>query len=343
MAVKVWQKDSSHWISKFPPIYRTLFEHPEYYDFNQIIYLLEALAPTASPISQGRDPSQEVIEICATTSLANPSGAIGGLDLSTDGKAILWVHFLGLAGIQGPLPDFVNEALLDESKKKERNIVDFLNIFNHRLASLYHRFYQKLFPALQNKPLTETHFGEIFKTLCNDSEPNFFPFHGLSWPIHSSIAALEKVLWDQFTCPVHVTPWRGGWNCPPLSNLSYIGFSGQFQQLGRTMILGKQIFYQSKGISINLEVRDFKTLCEFLDIPRYCREKFQSFKKIIKRWCGINQECWLCLSIPASQVPPIRLNQRFALGKNSWLLSKVSEKNILIKTPWLPISIYQIK
>jgi len=49
------------------------------------------------------------------------------------------VNFMGIAGIQGPLPLPYTEILMSRMRQKDMAFRDFLDIFNHRLVSVFTR------------------------------------------------------------------------------------------------------------------------------------------------------------------------------------------------------------
>ena len=63
--------------------------------------------------------------------------------LSVNNKQALEVSFFGLFGSQGILPQHYTELMLSRLKQKDTSLVDFLDLFNHRLSSLFYRAWEK--------------------------------------------------------------------------------------------------------------------------------------------------------------------------------------------------------
>ena len=116
-----------HTALKIPALYQDVLNHPHQYAFDQIIFLLEALFPDAKPIGTGPLGDQEALRIRSRTSFANPASEVFKLEFPPhSAQPVLWINFLGLAGIQGPLPDFVTEQIIERLKKKDFHLRDFL-------------------------------------------------------------------------------------------------------------------------------------------------------------------------------------------------------------------------
>ena len=56
-----------------------------------------------------------------------------------DAPARLTVNFLGLFGPNGPLPLHITEYALDRLRVQHPTLVAFLNLFHHRMLSLFYR------------------------------------------------------------------------------------------------------------------------------------------------------------------------------------------------------------
>src|SRR5947199_9804372 len=53
------------------------------------------------------------------------------------------VNFMGLSSPTGVLPTPYTELIIERAQKKDNGFRDFLDIFNHRLISLFYRAWEK--------------------------------------------------------------------------------------------------------------------------------------------------------------------------------------------------------
>ena len=78
-------------------------------------------------------------------SLAFPAAEIQRLELPEDdaGQPRMDVNFLGLTGPQGVLPIYYTQLIAERARLRDTAIRDFLDIFNHRMISLFYRAWEK--------------------------------------------------------------------------------------------------------------------------------------------------------------------------------------------------------
>src|SRR5271169_3450696 len=126
-----------------PTVKDILYTEPFRFEFHQAIKLLEYLHPKAAPYGETIDPLEEVVNVKSRVYLESLSSDIYSLEkieLSEKDKAIaptiLNVNFMGIAGIQGPLPFPYTEMIIQRVRSGDTSLKDFLDIFNHRLISI---------------------------------------------------------------------------------------------------------------------------------------------------------------------------------------------------------------
>jgi len=134
-----------------------LFEHPERFSAFQAVRLLEWAARRAAadprlnaprPVGESHDPTEEVVRLGAVVWPAFAATEIAeahldGLWEDRTGPPGLRVTYMGLTGPSGVLPPAVGDAVVDTVKARSRSLRDFLDLFDHRLLSLFHRAWKK--------------------------------------------------------------------------------------------------------------------------------------------------------------------------------------------------------
>jgi type VI secretion system protein ImpH len=149
-----------------------LYEDSCTFDFFQAVRLLGLFQPFRTPVGQvGQVDVPETVRFQAHASLAFPASAIHEIVPPTTPGSVprMTVTFLGLTGPSGVLPAHYTEMLLPgsytelrrraerlkrEIKDDERHALrDWLDLFNHRLISLFYRAWEKyrLYPAYERR------------------------------------------------------------------------------------------------------------------------------------------------------------------------------------------------
>lgn len=113
------------------------------YSFYQLVETLYKLADIDAETALSSPAQEEPIRFTAMAGLDFPIRDIVQLLQTKEGKYQVEVSFLGLHGSQSPLPTYYLEALAKEYTHKENRLVDFLDLFNHRLILLLHHIWRK--------------------------------------------------------------------------------------------------------------------------------------------------------------------------------------------------------
>ena len=205
------------------------------FDFHQAIRLLEKLRPGAHPLGEGPNPLKEAVAIESRVT-QSPSGAdLQSLDLSSPGtRPVLTVNFLGIGGIQGPLPTPYTELLVERLRQKDTGFKDFLDIFNHRLASFWHRMRKKVVLGIAQVRPEHTAAGKSFLDLAGIGSPYLqnrlaipdqalLAHTPLFWKRPRSLIGLQRLLRSTFGLPITVSQFQGAWQVAPERDWTKIG------------------------------------------------------------------------------------------------------------------------
>ncbi len=122
--------------------------HPAHaWEFHPLVrHLLEELQPRVRPGEPGR-PEDERVRFVSNPSLGFPASEVASLEWSgPEGaeRATVMVNFLGLHGQASPLPShYAQQVLWDLIEPEGKRVLDFLDLFNHRMVSLLYRAREK--------------------------------------------------------------------------------------------------------------------------------------------------------------------------------------------------------
>ena len=126
------------------PLKDRLFEEHYNFSFFKAVSLLESLFPVKKPLGQTLEPDKEAVRFSVKPSLAFPGSDISRLEQSQDdGSVKMEVTFMGLIGPAGVMPHWYTEMVVGRIWKKDHSLADFLNIFHHRLISLFYLAWKK--------------------------------------------------------------------------------------------------------------------------------------------------------------------------------------------------------
>lgn len=136
MASKKWQSSASLKDRLFKEFYR--------FSFFKAVQLLDSLSPAKEPLGQTLSPEQEAVRFCVKPSLSFPPSDISNLVQQDEKKPIeMEVAFMGLIGPAGVLPHWYTELAIERVREKDLSLVAFLDLFHHRLISLFYLAWKK--------------------------------------------------------------------------------------------------------------------------------------------------------------------------------------------------------
>jgi type VI secretion system protein ImpH len=119
-----------------------LADRPRGFAFFRAVHVLSRLHPERNPIGEWHDPTSEVARFVVPPSLGFPATEITTLDLQElerGNPARMGVAFFGLTGPQGVLPHPYTQHVADRTRGRDTAMRDFLDLFHHRLISLFYR------------------------------------------------------------------------------------------------------------------------------------------------------------------------------------------------------------
>ncbi|MDP2193669.1 MAG: type VI secretion system baseplate subunit TssG [Alphaproteobacteria bacterium] len=319
---------------------QNLRAHTYQFDFHQAVELLQQMLPDSTPLGEGSNPTQEAVRIKSRVSLSPASSEIHSFSLPKpyENQPILWINFMGIAGVQGPLPTPYTELVMERSSKHDYAFRDFLDIFNHRYASLWHRLKKRTFISYSQKDPTKTHIGKCLLSVCGlgnqalrnkvfVSDRTLLSYHDLLWKRPRTPYGLVKILSTHFQLPVTVHQYQGAWVVAPDSEITRLGTrQNQMNALGTQTILGRKIWNQAAGIRIDIGPMNWKELQQLIpaQIKNHQGEILtghfnQSLRDLSLFYIGIDYHVKFRLKIHGHSIKPLRLNRQFSLGHHTWL------------------------
>ena len=199
------------------------------FEFFQAVTLLQRLCGERRPVGRFCSPADEVARFAVNPRLGFPASEIQALDLEDDGPVEMMVNFMGLTGPMGVLPYTYSELILERLKAKDSSLAAFLNIFNHRLISLFYRAWERYRYAVNYRRGDSDLFSGYLRDLLGlgtqglrerqeIEDEALMPFVALYAMQSRSASALEQILAEYFEVPVEVQQFTGGWYSLQRSN-----------------------------------------------------------------------------------------------------------------------------
>lgn len=123
---------------------RDLLEHFYRYSFFQAVRLLEQLSPAKQALGETSVPKEESVRFSVKPGFRFPPSDISALNASdSDEPVSMDVTFMGLIGPSGVLPYWYNELAAERAREKDRTLIDFFDLFQHRLLTFFYLGWKK--------------------------------------------------------------------------------------------------------------------------------------------------------------------------------------------------------
>jgi type VI secretion system protein ImpH len=303
------------------------------FDFFQVVRILEKVYPDAESVGSGIYPQKEAVRFSSHASLSFPPSDVRNVSVgSPEGEAAaVEVTFMGLAGVQGPLPRTIAELITLRVRAKDTALRDFLDIFNHRLLSFAYRTRLESRPGLLDVPPIDTPTAKIALSLAGVGSPAFrdlpgiqlgalIPFTSLLVGQRRTVVGLERLLRSYFDLPFQVRQFRGRWEYLAESEHTRLGAVGRNNCLGTDAVLGSRFWDQSAATEVvigPLSLEDFRRC-----LPG--QDRFEPLKHLLFVYLGPEVATKIRLVLDREDVPATRLTAdgegtRSQLGWTTWL------------------------
>jgi type VI secretion system protein ImpH len=338
MAGSGWRKDRA--------LIEQLFAESYRFDFFQAVRLLEAVASGAFGVGEGVRAEQEAVNFRSSLGAAFPASEIDSIRSGSrpDEPPEMTVNFIGLAGAFGPLPRPLSERILERTRRHDTAGRDFLDIFNHRLASLYYRVRQRHRAALSRGGPEHSHFARHLFALIGLAtnglqgrldlpDRALLHYAGLLALMPRSLHAVERILAAHFGVRVKGEALVGRWIALGEEQETRLGIGGRNNRLGAGVVLGSRFWDQSAAIRLDLGPLDLATFRRFLPGG----DAHQPVRALLGFLAGHKTDCEVHLLLAAAEVPPLRLSSAAGgrLGWTSWLATRPPNEDgaVVLKLP----------
>jgi len=317
---------------------RRIEREPWRYDFFRVLRQLEALHPDKPRIGTSLRLSDDPIRLGQEPSLAFAPSTLASFVGGRDGKAPrLSVFFFGMFGPNGPLPHHLTE----HARSRLRNEDDptfsrFLDVFHHRMLSLFYRAWANAQPTVSYDRPGEDRFGSYLGSICGlgtpglrdrDHLPDLFKlyFAGRLAAQTRHPEGLQAMLSAFFQLPVKIQEFVGQWLELPVQSQLRLGESPETGALGQTAIVGSRMWECQLKFRIRCGPMGFEDFSRLL--PTSAGDSMKRLIAIVRNYIGEELDWDVNLVLAKEEVPPLMLGSQGRLGLTSWLRGQPMERD----------------
>ena len=192
---------------------------PSGFDFFALLRRVDALRSDQPRTGQALRPRQESLRLAQSADIDFAPAALQQLQLRGNAPPRLLVRFFGLLGPQGPMPLHFSEFVRERTHHHgDTTLAHFLDIFHHRLLSLFYRAWAQAQPVVHlDRPRDDRYRAWLAACAGTPAHSGALPAAALAY--HAGWFAggtrhpegLSKVLRQFFAVPVRVQQHVGHW------------------------------------------------------------------------------------------------------------------------------------
>ncbi len=316
------------------PLAKVLSEEAHRFDFFQAVRLLERIHTERQAVGRDGEPAGEVARFRTRVSLDFPASQIHELvsgKTSNGPRPEMIVAFMGLTGPLGVLPYHYTELLMDRTRYKDTALWDFLDLFSHRMISLFYRAWEKHHFAVAYERGEDDRFTEYLFHLIGMGTPGLrgrisvpdqalLYYGGLIAQRPHSASAAESMLSDYFRVPARVGQFAGQWFKLDDESLTRLGAANS--RLGVNTIAGSRVWDNQSKFRLKLGPLTLKEFADFLPSGT----AFKPAMELTRFFAGMEFDFDAQLILKAREVPrtilTTRARRRPMLGWTSWLKTR---------------------
>jgi type VI secretion system protein ImpH len=309
---------------------------PEHFGFFQAVRLLARLSPSRAPVGHDGPPARETARFRTRATLEFPPSEIYDLTFDPDDPdrpPKVTVAIGGTTGPLGVLPVPYTELLIERVRYKDYALWEFLDLFNHRFLSLFHRAWQKyrfavVYESGGDDPFTDCLFALIglgtggLRGRQSVSDDALLLYEGLIAQRPHSASAIEGILRDYFGVPAATRQFVGQWLDLEPEDASKLGSKNS--SLGVDLVCGDHVWNNQSRFRIRLGPLGFTSFQVFL--PR--GSGWRPLNDLVRFLVGVEYDFDVQLVLKKEEIPECHLRSGAAappmLGWTTWLKSEAS-------------------
>ena len=314
---------------------RALQERPYAFDLYHALRRLECAYREWPRVGTAARPADEPVRFGQAVSLAAAPTTLSHFEPAQGARpAHLYTHFFGVLGANGPMPLHLTEYAKQRAHlSNDRSLVAFLDMFHHRLLSLFYRAHSSADPATQHDRPDSDRFTAYVASMIGlglpsmrerDAVPDNVKFYyaGLLAPQTKSAEGLCTLLEDYFEVKVRIEELVGEWVTLPAAQGWRLGqgpkrAAPMMGRLSSTALVGTRIWMRQHRFRVALgplRQDQFQSL-----LPG--TPGFKRVVALVRSYVGDELKWDLRLTVAEDAIRPARLGSGAQLGRTSWLVA----------------------
>jgi type VI secretion system protein ImpH len=366
------------------PLNERLRDNPGDFDFFQAVRMMVRMAergvlpgeerspgvapPKRKPVGHDYAPHEEVVRFRSVASHAFAATEIVKMAIAreaagTEGEAQaggakraanappleMFVSFLGLTGPNGVLPQHYTTQLIDRIKAKDFSLADFLDLFNHRMISLFYRAWEKYrfpigferFRLAPERDEPDDLFTSCMYSLVgfgtnglrrrqefDDETLVYYGGHFAHWPRNA--ISLEGIVGEYFGFDLQVKQFQGQWLTLATHDQSALPNAmeprGLNCELGVNAIAGERVWDVQSKFRHRIGPVGYREFCRLMPSGDMLRPLCQ----LTRTYAGPQFDFDVQPILKAEEIPWCRIGGGEAsarLGWNTWIRSGAMHKD----------------
>jgi type VI secretion system protein ImpH len=313
-----------------PALKQQLLEHSERFEFVQAVRLLAQMFPDRARVGTDADPREELVRFVSDVSPVFPGADITGVKPPEHGgPAAMTVRFMGVAtpGSYGSLSRRYAEEIRALARDKNTALRDFLDLFNHRMLSLFYRASERYRPAILCERGRDNELERALAAVLGlgtrglgerlaISDRALFSRGGLLGMQPMPAVALEGAIESAFGVTARVLQFHGARYRIETEEQNRLGRANS--TLGRDLVLGSEVTLMDARFRMRLGPLTLERYRSLLPDQL----GFRQLVDLVRLATRGELEFDLQLALAAAEVPSMRLGGPATgaqLGYTSWL------------------------
>lgn len=264
-----------------------------------------------------------------------PSDVAGYRPGNPEDPSELTVHCFGLLGCSGPMPLFLTEYVFKRvNHHKDHALKDFLDIFHHRMISMYYRAWA-INQIAVNRDWEEDPFSGYLESLIQNrgtacdrtddiSNDARLYYSGRLIQKEMNGEGLCAILSDYFNTSVKMEQFTGQWISIPNEDQFRLGKSEDTGLIGQTCIVGRRVWDINQKFKLILGPMKLKSYEKLVPGSR----GFAHLKAWIDSYVGMSFDWDVQLILKGEEIPDFTVDKKIRLGFTSWIKKGTDHKDI---------------